>query len=436
MIETLAAFHSKRLPSGPGVGAIFISGGAAGLVADLCQDLDVSLPELAPETATMLEPIIPEYGTVGNPLDTTGQAATQPEITEASLVGMAEDPNIHTVVYGQAYPVKIDLDTPVGQVIKEMPDRYPDKVFLIMSLVTGRIQDGFRWGEAPVDPVTEWDGVPFLQGAENSLRAIRSMIRHGDFRRAWDTGYRPVRAASPLADRAQAMVREADGRPLSERRAKQLLALYDLPVTRERLATSADEAVHLAEQIGYPVVLKIESPDILHKTEAGGVVLGLTSDDAVRSAFEQILDNTRRYTPDASINGVLVQEMAPPGREMILGMSQDPTFGPAVALGLGGIFVEVLKDVQIGVPPLRDVDARGMLSRLRGYSILEGSGARGAAPADVDELIRIVTRFSQLCIDLADVVSEIDINPLFVYDQGRGARVVDCLVVPKADTTA
>jgi acetate---CoA ligase (ADP-forming) len=436
MIETLAAFHSKRLPSGPGLGAIFISGGAAGLVADLCQDLDVSLPELAPETAAMLEPIIPEYGTVGNPLDTTGQAATQPEITEASLVGMAEDPNIHTVVYGQAYPVAIDLDTPVGQVIKTMPDRYPNKVFLIMSLVTGRIQDGFRWGEAPVDPVTEWDGVPFLQGAENSLRAIRSMVRHGEFRRAWDEGYRPERAASALADRAQAMVREAGGRPLSERRAKQLLALYGLPVTREGLATSADEAVRVARQIGYPAVLKIESPDILHKTEAGGVVLSLTSDDAVRRAFEQILDNTRRYAPSASISGVLVQEMAPPGREMILGMSQDPTFGPAVALGLGGIFVEVLKDVQIGVPPLRDVDARGMLSRLRGYSILEGSGARGAGPADVEELIRIVTRFSQLCTDLADIVSEIDINPLFVYDQGHGARVVDCLIVPKAESEA
>jgi acyl-CoA synthetase (NDP forming) len=436
MTETLAAFHSKRLPKGSGVGTIFVSGGAGGLISDLSQDLGISLPDLSPQTVEKLNGVIPEYGTVGNPLDTTGQAATQPEITEGSLVGMAEDPNIHTVIYGQAYPNRVDLATPVGEVLRTMPERYPDKVFLIISLVTGPVADGRRRDEDPVEPVTDWDGVPFLQGAENSLRAVRSLIRYADFQRAWKESGAPTVTTSGVAGRARAIVGGSGGRPLVEREAKALLTLYGIPVTEETLATSADEAAAAAREIGYPVVLKIESPDIAHKTEAGGVLLGLSDESSVRSGFEQVVANARKYDPNAEIAGVLVQEMVSGGRELILGMSQDADFGPAIAVGLGGIFVEVLKDVTLGVPPLTERDSRSMLSRLRGASILDGTGARGAAPADLDAVVDILGKFSQLCIDLREDVSEIDINPLLVFDRGSGARVVDCLIVPKPNGTA
>jgi acetate---CoA ligase (ADP-forming) len=434
MTETLAAFHSKRLPKGPGIGTIFVSGGAGGLVSDLSQDLGLTLPELAPETKERLHKVIPPYGTVGNPLDTTGQAATQPEITEGSLVNMAEDPNIDTVIYGQAYPVRIDLDTPVGRVVKSMPERYPDKCFFIMSLVTGVVQSGMRNDVEPVEPVMHWDGVPFLQGTENSLRAIRSLIRYSEFQRTRKTEGGAVATESPVADRARQLVRAANGKPLVERAAKEILALYDIPITRETLASTADEAVTAANDIGYPVVLKIESPDIAHKTEAGGVLLNIDSDDAVRAGFQKIIDGARVYNPQAQVSGVLVQEMVSGGREMILGMTQDATFGPAIAVGLGGIFVEILKDVALGVPPLTEKDSREMLDRLRGKAILEG--VRGSAPADIDALITLLGGFSQLCVDLRDEVSEIDINPLLVFDRGQGARVVDCLIVPAAATDA
>ncbi len=428
MIETLAVFHAKRLPKGPGLGTIFVSGGACGLVADLSQDLGISLPQLAPETVAKLKPVIPEYGTVGNPLDTTGQAATQPEILEGSLVSMAEDPNIHTVIYGQAYPSRVDLQTPIGEVLRAMPERFPDKVFLIMSLVTGRVQDGRRYDQDPVEPTMHWDGVPFLQGTENSLRAVRSLIRYADYQRTRRAIARPSGTESGVAEQARALVTAANGKPLVERAAKDVLALYGIPVTRERLATNADEAVAAAREIGYPVVLKIESPDIAHKTEAGGVLLGIGDDGAVRSGFETIVANAWKYKPEAQLGGVLVQEMVSGGREMIVGMTRDPAYGPAVAVGLGGIFVEVLKDVALGVPPLTEHDSRAMLGRLRGAAILEGT--RGAVPADRDAVVDILSKFSQLCLDLRDVVSEIDINPLLVFDQGKGARVVDCLIVP------
>jgi acetyltransferase len=428
MNETLAVFHSK-LPKGPGVGTIFVSGGACGVISDLSQDLGISLPSLAPETVAKLTPVIPEYGTVGNPLDTTGQAATQPEIMEGSLVSMAEDPNIHTVIYGQAYPNKVDLATPVGSVLKTMPERYPDKVFLIMSLVGGRMQEG-RWrNQDPVEPVTHWDGVPFLQGAENGLRAVRSLIQYADFQRLrQESGPHPTATPSKIASQARELVIAGGGKPLVERAAKEVLALYDIPVTRERLATNADEAVAAAREIGYPVVLKIESQDIAHKTEAGGVLLNVADDETVRSGFAQVVGSARNYKPEAVIAGVLVQEMVSGGREMILGMTQDAAYGPAIAVGLGGIFVEVLKDVALGVPPLTPHDSRMLLNRLRGKAILEG--VRGGAPADTDAIVDILGKFAQLCVDLRDEVSEIDINPLLVFDKGKGARVVDCLIVP------
>ncbi|MCA1725938.1 MAG: acetate--CoA ligase family protein [Thermomicrobia bacterium] len=231
-----------------------------------------------------------------------------------------------------------------------------------------------------------------------------------------------------MAGQARALVAAANGMPLVERAAKEILTLYGIPVTRERLATSADEAVAAARAIGYPVALKIESPDIAHKTEAGGVLLQIADDNAARAGFETVIANARQYKPEAQLGGVLVQEMVTGGRELILGMTRDPVYGPAIAVGLGGIFVEVLKDIALGVPPLTEHDSRAMLGRLRGAAILEGT--RGAAPADTDAVVDILGKFSQLCLDLRDVVSEIDINPLLVFDRGAGARVVDCLIVP------
>ncbi len=438
MNETLAVFHAKRLPQGSGVGAIFSSGGACGLVSDVGHALGVAMPQPAPQTVEKLQAVIPDFGTVGNPLDVTGQAASQPPITEGAFVAMAEDPNVHTIIYGQPVPERFDLATPVGAVLRMMPERYPDKTFLIMSLVAGRLREGRREGRDPVEPVMQWSGIPFLQGVDNGLRAVRSLIQYAEFQQTRrQSAENPVlippkgHPQSTALLEARARIAAAGGTPLVERAAKEILALYGIPVTRESLTTTADAAVAAAQAIGYPVVLKIESADIAHKTEAGGVLLDVRDDAAARAGFATIIVNARRYKPDARIAGVLVQEMVTGGREMILGMTQDPVYGPAVAVGLGGVFVEVLKDIALGVPPLTDHDSRAMLSRLRGAAILDGSGARGAAPADTDAVVDILGKFSQLCLDLRDVVSEIDINPLLVFDRGGGARVVDCLIVPE-----
>jgi acetate---CoA ligase (ADP-forming) len=429
MTETMALFHTRRLPKGRGVAIGVVSGGAAGLMADLAAKTGVDFVPLAPETAAKIEKVIPAFGSVGNPLDYTGQAAQQPEILEGCFAALAEDPNIHVIMYGQAYPALIDVEQPAGKVLRSLPERFPDKILVVSALVGGDLRS--RALDIPeIEPV----GIPFLQGAENSLRAVASLIGYGEFQRSRAAVTAPADVSGANREQARAIVRRAGGRPLVEREAKEILALYGIPVTREGLAATADEAVIAARAIGYPVVLKIESPEITHKTDAGGVLLSVADDRGARESFDRIVASARRYNPAAEIRGVLVQEMigGESGQhELILGMTQDPTFGPAVVVGLGGIFVETLKDVALGIPPLSERDARAMLSRLRAAPILQGEGARGQGAADLDAIVDIVGRFSQVCLDLRDLVSEIDVNPLIVFSRGNGAKVVDCLIVPQ-----
>jgi acetate---CoA ligase (ADP-forming) len=431
MIETLAVFHTRKLPKGDGVGAVFMSGGAAGMVSDLGQDIGLRFPPLAPETVERLSRIIPDYGTIDNPLDTTGGVWTQPGAFQASFRAMAGDPGVDIILYGRPFPGRMDANADMEEFPTSLPAEHPDKLFFMMSLVTGRHREKNYPYEMMVDPIDSLDGIPFLQGTENSMRAIRSLTGYAEFQRSRDERREHPDTDEAVAAIARGIVLAASGGSLSERESKRLLALYGIPVTREEIAATAGEAVARSREIGYPVALKIESGDIPHKTEAQGVLLNQGTDSDVAAGFQQIIDNARAFAPDAHLTGVLVQEMMRPGHEMLLGMSQDPDFGPAIAAGFGGVWVETLRDTSIGVPPLTMRDAWSMLQSLRGYPILEGSGARGAAPADLDALADILTRFSQLCVDLADLVEEIDINPLVVFEHGGGARVVDCLIVPR-----
>jgi len=256
------------------------------------------------------------------------------------------------------------------------------------------------------------------------------MVRYVEFQRQRETGKRGDTGRGDAARRARAleMVRAAQGQTLTESAGKQLLALYGIPVTHERLVTSAAEAARAAQELGFPVAMKIVSPHITHKTEAGGVVLNVAQADEARVVFERIMYNARQYNAQAELHGVSVQEMIQGGRETIIGMTSDPQFGPGIVFGLGGIFVEVLHDTVLRVPPLDADEAREMIDALKGAAILKG--ARGQKPADLGAIVDVLCKFSQLCLDLRGAVQEIDINPLLVLDAGQGARAVDCLVVP------
>ena len=196
---------------------------------------------------------------------------------------------------------------------------------------------------------------------------------------------------------------------------------------KEAVAGSLEEALEIASKIGYPVVLKIDSPDITHKTDAGAIKLGISNQTELINAYNEIITNSKKYAPEARIGGVLVQEMIKGAREVIVGMSHDPQFGPIIMFGLGGIFVEVFKDVSLRVAPLTRADAEEMVKEVRGYEILKAF--RGKPEADVEGIVDVLLRLSRLAVDLGDVLSEIDINPLMVLDKGKGVKAADALVV-------
>jgi acetyltransferase len=230
--------------------------------------------------------------------------------------------------------------------------------------------------------------------------------------------------------RAASAVLRRSAENLVERESKQALASYGFPVTREKLASSPEQAVDHAREIGVPVALKIDSPDIAHKTEAAAIRLGVQGGQAVRDAYTQVIEAARRYAPDARINGVLVQEMVRSGIEMMLGVIRDPVFGPIVAVGFGGIHVEVLKDIAYRAAPITTEQASEMLNALRGAKLLDG--VRGMPSRDKAAVIDLVVNLSWFAHDFRDDVRELDINPLIVFEDGAGACIVDALIVRSA----
>jgi len=211
---------------------------------------------------------------------------------------------------------------------------------------------------------------------------------------------------------------------LLEPEAKTVCMEYGIPVTKFRVAKTVEDAVGFAEEIGYPVVLKIVSPDVIHKFDVGGVVLDLKTPEDVREAFNEILRNVKKHKPDAKILGVVVQEMAPPSTEVIVGALKDPQFGPALMFGLGGIFVEILKDVTFRIAPINEDEAREMITEIKAYPVLKGY--RGMPPADIEAIVQILVNTSRLVMDHLEI-KELDLNPIIVY--AKGAKTVDARVI-------
>ena len=221
-------------------------------------------------------------------------------------------------------------------------------------------------------------------------------------------------------------VRKGGRRELIEFESKQVLSAWGVPVNRTELAQNLIEAARVARDIHYPIVLKIASPDIIHKSEAKGVKVGLSSELELRNSFNELIDNARAYKPGAKILGVTIQEYLPPAREVIVGTLQDPSFGATVMFGLGGVWVEVLKDISFRLAPLSTEDAEGMIKEIKGYPVL--AGIRGAPPVDTGALIDILQKVGQLAYEFPEI-AEMDINPIFAFDEGKGAVAADARII-------
>ena len=415
LYEYAMLLRNKRWPGGRRAAATTISGGNGVLLVDLGATLGIEWPEYSPQTQARLEAWLPKLGTSGNPTDLSNAAIGRENVFRRCIEIIAEDENVDAVIPIFTMAAASDLEQAVQAC------RNAAKPVAVL------------WaGGCSTDPTITprtliEQGVPVYRNTLTCLKAVRAAMGYGEFLRA-RAGRTPARPAHTDAAVARRVL-ERCGEVLTERESKQVLAAYGFPVMKEALAASAEDAVRIARDMAVPVALKIESPQIAHKTEAGGIRLGVTGDEAVRQAFGEITASAQRYAPEATINGVLVQPMAPAGIEVMLGLTSDATFGPVVVVGLGGIHVEVLRDLAYRAAPIALADAHAMLDELRSRALLHG--VRGAAPRDVDALADVIVRVSWLGHDLRDAITELDINPLIVLERGHGVCVVDALVVPR-----
>jgi acetyltransferase len=415
-LTAFAILHRSERSFGRGRVAILSgSGGRGVMLADKCESLGLSVPEITGATRARLEEHLPAFGSARNPVDMTAQAGGDPGMPLRCLRALLEDENTDVVLTDAPFHHGDGM-----KLARELVEIYESTTKPLVLM--WRRRHNFKELEAPLELV-KGAGIPILSDGIEAAKAIANLSwyeRKANEGRRLDSTPDPTRVARHAE--VDALLR--GGEPLAEVDCKRILEQAGIPVTREGLATSPDAAVELARDLGYPVALKVQSGQILHKTEAGAIALGLGSDAEVREAYDQVVANARRFAPQAEVQGVLVQEMLEGGTEVIVGTTKDPVFGPVVMFGLGGIFVEALRDVSFRIAPLTRRDAEEMIQEIRGSRVLEGM--RGRPPADREALIDVILAVSRLVTDRRDEIEELDVNPLVLFE--KGAKAVDALI--------
>lgn len=412
LVDAVKAFRAGRLPVGDGVGVVSVSGGAGVLLADRCEEHGLKLPALGEDTQRRLAQLLPEFASAANPADVTAQVFNDFPMFGRVCEAVLDDPGIAQLVVVSASMQGVEAER-LALELTALAERSPKPILMVSSAARERAARAFEVFEAARIPCYPTPGRAAL-GA-SALWQFASKLAKG--------------AARPDGTRGvarKALSFPADRKTLSEHQSKQVLEAYGIPITREVLLDWAEVGRMQSAPLPFPLVAKLESPDLPHKTEAGAVRVGLKDLEELKRAVAQMRENAARYRPEARIEGVLLQEMVR-GVEIIAGGLNDPFFGPAVVFGLGGVFAEALRDVSLRFAPFGPEIARGMIGEIRAARILQGY--RGQKEADIDALADVLSRLSHLLADHGDAIAEVDINPLFVRPRGEGVVAADALIV-------
>lgn len=412
---TLAqGFSAQPPPAGPRVCVVTNAGGPGIVASDALERAGLNLASLSEETTRALREKLPEAASVYNPVDVLGDAGA--DRYRIAIEGALADPGVDALMVILT-PQAMTRATEAARVVAECAGGTDKTVFAV-----------FMGGRevADAEHIMRNVGIPNFEFPEEAVETLGRMKEYTDFlSRPRRTQVR-FDVAREKADEVFTRTRGQNRNELVEVEAREVLLAYGLPVARTKLATNLEECIRAGREIGYPVVVKIASPQILHKTDMGGVIVGIGNTDELITAYEKVTANARKFFPRADIWGVLVQEMLPPSRELILGMNRDSQFGPLLMTGLGGVYVEVLKDVSFRLAPVSEEEALDMLRELKSYWLLQG--ARGEQAADIDAVVESVLRVSQLVTDFPEI-NELDINPLRVFENGKGCLAADARIV-------
>ncbi|NEU30974.1 acetate--CoA ligase family protein [bacterium LRH843] len=422
LIETVVLLNNSENPTGNGVAMTTTSGGEAGMYADLGEELGIDFTEFGEQTKEKIKSILPEFGSLGNPLDTTGNAALDKSLYSACLNAIAEDENVNVIAVSQMEITESALKNNkttqvIVESIQECKEKYNKPIILFTPNAGG--------ADKIVGAMLAEKGIPLLIGAHATMKAVRNLIDYAKFLKTQDD-YNVV----TNVPYAKGVLKDKSG-VLTERESQMVLKEYGIDVPEKTLVHSSDQAIEVAEVIGYPVVMKIESADIPHKSDAGGVKLNLKSLSEVERAYNDIMTSVTLQHPDANINGIVVEEMVTDGVEVIVGAKVDPMFGPVIMVGSGGVLVELLQDVSLRMAPINEREAEDMIRETKLMKLL--AGYRGKPEADLEALKDTLVKLSHFAAAHKETLHEIEINPLLVLPKGKGCRAVDGLIVLKAN---
>lgn len=403
MLDFVEAFAYCPLPEGTGIGVVTQSGGAGVLIADRAAELGLTIPTLTAATQARLRQIVPAFGSIANPVDVTAQFLAQPSILRDSIDAVMADPGVHIgIVWMQLMDAHVDM---LVELFAQARANTAKPLIIVWVAASDKALTGLRER-----------GVCVMRGADPAVEAAQALARYADTKQRL--------APSPTPGRALPSDFHRSGGVVPTLAAQSLLRAAGVILAPAELAKTPEDAGRIAGQLARSVALKIESPDIAHKTEVSGVRLGLTGEEVTAAARDLIADVTVRK-PGVRIDGVVVQPMASPGVEMVIGYRRDPAFGPVIMLGLGGIFVEVLKDVAFRAAPVSPDEVRVMIEDLKGKAVLRG--ARGKPAVDEAALAELVAAVSRFGAGAGDRLVELDLNP--VIADPDGATAVDWLMV-------
>jgi acetyltransferase len=404
------AFASQPLPKGPNVAIITNSGGPGIIAADACDRSDLQLPSVPRDTVEQLRSFLPKTASFYNPIDIIGDAGA--ERYEKTLKTIIADHLFHSALILLTPTASVDIEETAKAIVSIA--KTTDKPIMTSFMGEKRVRPGRR--------IFQENGIPSFGYPEDAVAALNAMFG----RRHWldqpEKRYERIDVATSKVRRIFASVTRQRRADLIEIEAREILDAYGFELPRTILANTTKEAVKAASEIGYPVVMKIASPDVLHKSDLGGTRVGLGNERMVEDAFFDITSNVRQRLPNARILGIVVQEMIQGGKEVILGITNDIQFGPMIMFGLGGIYVEVLKDVSFRIAPVSVEEADAMIREIRSFPLLRG--VRGESPADLIAIRKSILLLSQMALDFPEII-EADINPLLIRPQGKGAIAVD-----------
>ena len=399
IVEVL--LHCER-PGGKNLAIITQSGGAGVLLADRAEEVGLNVPALSETTRKAIAQVIPGFGATGNPVDVTAQFVAQPSILTESTIIALNDPDIH-----------------VGVIWLQLMHGFTDKLLEVFAEIKSRVQKPFVvvWVSSSEKAITglRERGIVVFRNGDAAVDALAAVAQYAQARRRWTLDSAQKQPGITKQPRPS---RVGEGKPVPTLQALALLKAFNIPSADAELATSARAAVEIAKRVAPSgaVALKIESMDVLHKTDVGGVVLNLSTEDTIGQAFSDITERVKKAKPEARQDGVLVQAMSSGRVEFILGLKRDPVFGMVIMMGLGGVWIEVLKDVVFCQCPVTPAEAAEALERLKGAALLEAF--RGQPAVNKDALIKAIVNLSQLGKACEDWLSELDLNPILLSEHG------------------